>query len=387
MLSKQDKVNSIVLEQFLKSYEIYYGEKSTICLINDIMKEETIDFLPEQLKETSPKKLKRILSNIIKEDFNTAKGSSEYDLKPLSKYIHVKVSKKRVACAGLFSAMALASIISIGTMNYIGKTKQKQQIETVKNLELYDKVTTSSITGYKVVKKGKNGTIKSEIVSDNSQGENKLKEITKTTIEPPIENPIGDESTSIGDSYLKDSDELIKHNSETKKSSEEAKSEKTTKDILKLFNKELDGKKLTEKDLEIMSQLDEDLIIIKSEKENYNQITKDYLVTTEEDGTMKVIHSMTMIEKDFLTGQKIKSIPNVVDYTTVSEFIEKNDIERLGYQLSNNTFWGYKSVQKIDKLYGAEVIDCIQKYGLPLPVYHAKDFKKSSSKNPTFAKK
>ena len=69
MLSRKDKNNKILLEleQFLKSYEIYYGERAAICLINAIIKEEEPDFLPEQLKQMRPKKLKRILLQKIKE--------------------------------------------------------------------------------------------------------------------------------------------------------------------------------------------------------------------------------------------------------------------------------------------------------------------------------
>ena len=55
MLRNKKEQQKILLEQFFKSYEIYYGEDSTICLINDILMEEQIDFLPEQLQQISKK--------------------------------------------------------------------------------------------------------------------------------------------------------------------------------------------------------------------------------------------------------------------------------------------------------------------------------------------
>ncbi len=393
MLSRKDKNNKILLEleQFLKSYEIYYGERAAICLINAIIKEEEPDFLPEQLKQMRPKKLKRILLQKIKEDLNVDKSSPEYDLKPINKYMHVKASKRRVACASLISAVALASIISIGAISNARKTKEAQQIGSIKNLEVCDDTTIQNTTTYTLNKDAKDGAMKSDVIANTSQVKNKkthwkksLEKIAGIAVEMHKKN----EENSINNkgNLEKTDDKVVKAISDSKESVEKEVSLDTTKDILKLFNRELDEKKLTEKDLKIMSQVDEDLMIIQSEGENYNQITKDYIVTTEEDGTIKIVHSMTNIEKDFLTNQKINSIPNLVDFTTVSDFIENNNIEKSGYKLSKNTFWGYKDMQEMDEIYGTEVVSCIQKYGLPIPVYQAKDFKQNASKNTSYQK-
>lgn len=392
MLRKKKEQQKILLEQFLKSYEIYYGEDSAICLINDILTEEQIDFLPEQLQQISKRRLRCILSDMIKKDWNKTKDLPEYELKPLNKYIHVKVSKKRVACASLISAVTLASIISIGAISSSGKAKQGQQVGSVRGLELYNEATDQNIESYTLNKEEKSGAIKPEsILSDNSQAENKktnLEETLETSAELTTEKHISNENTSVNNKdTLEENDEVVKIINNSKEPVEEIVSTNTTKDILKLFNRELRGEKLTEKDLEIMSQVDEDLMIIQSEGENYNQITKDYIVTTEENGTIKIVHSMTDIEKDFLTNQKINSIPNLVDFTTVGDFIEQNAIEKSGYKLSNNTFWGYKNIQEIDDLYGTEIVSCIQKYGLPIPVYQAKDFNHRAGKTTSFAKK
>ena len=327
---------------------------------------------------------------MIKKDWNKTKNLPEYELKPLNKYIHVKISKKRVACASLISAVTLASIISIGAIT--GKAKQGQQVGSVRGLELYNEATDQNIESYTLNKEEKSGTIKPEsILSDNSQSENKktsLEESLETSAELTAENHASKEDSSINnENNLEQKDEMVKAIDRSKDPVEEIVSVNTTKDVLKLFNRELRGKKLTEKDLKIMSQVDEDLMIIQSEGENYNQITKDYIVTTEEDGTIKIVHSMTNIEKDFLTNQKINSIPNLVDFTTVSDFIENNNIEKSGYKLSKNTFWGYKDMQEMDEIYGTEVVSCIQKYGLPIPVYQAKDFKQDTSKNTSYQKK
>lgn len=389
MFSKQEKKNKILLEQFIKSYEIYYGENSAIGLINDIMKEKVVDFLPEQLQQISSRKLKRTLSNIIKTDWNKAKDSPEYDLNSLSKHIHVKVSKKRIVCASLISAITLS--LSIGVIGNLRKTNQNQQI-SIKSLELYDEATAQNIKKYTLSKKENDGTMKFEgSINKNTQEENHTTEFnpslkTKTIAETSDEYHTNNERKLENDN-LEELDEFTKLVDKKEEPVEQMISANTTNEILKLFNRELSSRKITEKDLEIISQIDSDLMVIKSEDKNYNQITKDYIVTTEEDGTIKIVHGINTIEKDLLTNQKINRIPNLVDYMTVSEFIKKNGIENSDYKLSKNTFLGYKNIQEIDDLYGIEVVDCIQKYGLPIPVYQAKDFKQDTSKNTSYQKK
>lgn len=389
MFSKQEKKNKILLEQFIKSYEIYYGENSAIGLINDIMKEKVVDFLPEQLQQISSRKLKRTLSNIIKTDWNKAKDSPEYDLNSLSKHIHVKVSKKRIVCASLISAITL--FLSIGVIGNLRKTNQNQQI-SIKSLELYDEATAQNIKKYTLSKKENDGTMKFEgSINKNTQEENHTTEFnpslkTKTIAETSDEYHTNNERKLENDN-LEELDEFTKLVDKKEEPVEQMISANTTNEILKLFNRELSSRKITEKDLEIISQIDSDLMVIKSEDKNYNQITKDYIVTTEEDGTIKIVHGINTIEKDLLTNQKINRIPNLVDYMTVSEFIKKNGIENSDYKLSKNTFLGYKNIQEIDDLYGIEVVDCIQKYGLPIPVYQAKDFKQDTSKNTSYQKK
>lgn len=169
-----------------------------------------------------------------------------------------------------------------------------------------------------------------------------------------------------------------------------------TQAILDAYNSELRYQKLTVDDLEYLSQFSHGVYSIKREDGTYTQIGMDYRLIDDSDnhpvitldlntGPVKVININTgktfykVFEKyDALTGDKIdreylrdKAGSSVL----VGDYVKKNNISMSGYTFPMNRFYNSTNRETVLQKYGQEVLNCVEKYGFPMKMYEAKDFK------------
>ncbi len=173
-----------------------------------------------------------------------------------------------------------------------------------------------------------------------------------------------------------------------------------TQAILKAYNSELKGRKLTVDDLEYLSQL-KGSCLIKTENGNYSQIGFGYYHIGDVDGRSVIVSDLNtnpvevrnintnqisykVFDKlDMLTGEKIEPecLKNKKDgVIQVGDYIKNHDISFSAYHFPMYVSWSDFDKEMTIKKYGMEVWNCIRKYGFPLKVYRAEDFCRHSKK-------
>lgn len=173
-----------------------------------------------------------------------------------------------------------------------------------------------------------------------------------------------------------------------------------TQAILKAYNSELKGRKLTVDDLEYLSQL-KGSCLIKTENGNYSQIGFGYYHIGDVDGRSVIVSDLNtnpvevrnintnqisykVFDKfDMLTGEKIEPecLKNKKDgVIQVGDYIKNHDISFSAYHFPMYVAWSDFDKEMTIKKYGMEVWNCIRKYGFPLKVYRAEDFYRHSKK-------
>lgn len=148
-----------------------------------------------------------------------------------------------------------------------------------------------------------------------------------------------------------------------------------TKETLKIYNECLESTELNEDNLEVLSNYNVPMMVIKGENGNYSQVGDDYYVATT-DSEIKLLYSKMPgeAEYDMFTGEKLEENIEFEEYITVADFIAQNDITYEGYRLPTHVAYTDTDINTITKIYGEEVAECIKENGIPLKVYEAEDF-------------
>lgn len=149
-----------------------------------------------------------------------------------------------------------------------------------------------------------------------------------------------------------------------------------TMKTLDKYNEYLKGKEINVNDLEVLSMYNVPMFVIKSEEENYSQISDDYYVATRKNGDIDILFSKIPDEAkyDMLTQEKLDENTKYISYTPVIEYMVNHDIESVGYILPKHIAYSDSDIHMIESIYGEDVVECVKELGLPLKVYNAKDF-------------
>lgn len=385
-LNKENKNDVIKLEKYFKRYEKFHGKLKKMELINRVLYGEK---LPRALRSLDPILLQYECSKIV-----LKRNIEEKNISNQKKHHYI--------LAGTIAGIILASAFSFHVTKAKKENQEKIFTSSVGITEINAAAFSPNIQNqYVINQKQKKGKIKK--ISSNHQTSSKddAKEVSNlsfNTLNSSVSNGALVESIH-GDAIIQgvnaatannlDQVDGVVYSSMKANKGEKIKEEdprevvkevSNTTELLSLYNKNIDGKKLEEEDLKILSQFDQKLISIKGSNGSYHQAASNNYVVTTSDNHVHIVFSPNVLDRDYLTGKDLTKKPDIVNYTKVSEYIEDHDLKSVGYQLSTSSFWGYTSVSKINELYGSEVVGCIQKYGLPVPVYEAGDFEKAVEK-------
>lgn len=146
------KIGFMILD-FLNEYKKNHTKEEVMELIQDIINQEKIKYLPKRLKQIDKKVLSRELSQIVLNDIRNNILNKD-DLIPLLSDIvkqEIKPEKKRyklkrVAVVGAISTMMVSSVICFG------KTKTTAPVKAITNLEI-NEPKLAHASDYQLIKK------------------------------------------------------------------------------------------------------------------------------------------------------------------------------------------------------------------------------------------
>lgn len=141
--------------------------------------------------------------------------------------------------------------------------------------------------------------------------------------------------------------------------------------------------RLTKEDLKIISEkMNGEIarIILRSNDGTYYPTFRNFgdIVEDRANKTIYLINN-TIYEPDQnfkLDEFSWQAVPNI-EYNriaTLGNYIDKNNIESIGYIPTEWNFWNGQYKPFILENYGSEVLECLEKYGYPASVYEIKDF-------------